>query len=378
MYTYKYLIKYQMDPENPTNPNSLTDLEIKCNDNVSIYIGRIELARKTNFFESLLLGNFKEATSNVISLSHNSTVLITLFKYVLYGFKGNDYRKKQLNNLIHEDINDFFYACDEYQFNSVIDEADEYFSSDEKIMICFNAEMINVIHRLKLKKMTDKIKELINDEEINLTDLEFELMDINTLSFFNDYRRDYLLAISLWLDKHETNDEELEKSGIFHTENIKYEYLSDGLILQFGQIIDKMKRCPNTTSKIIHAIFYAKYENVKKKKVTEEEDEDEDEEEEEEIAQPKIKTITNEKAPTNSNRPKSEYQMFIKEEIPRQRALHPGKPSKEYLILACEAWNAHKNKKYEKKKNEDEIKKNKYEDEEDEDKKIIKMKHKKK
>jgi hypothetical protein len=242
-----------MDPENPTIQNSLTDLEIKCSDDISIYVGRNELARKTSYFKSLLLGNFKEATSNVISLSYNSVVLTTLFRYVLYGFDGDDYKKKQLNNLVGRDINDFFYACHEYQFNSIIKEADKYFSSDEKIKICFNAEMLNAIHLLNLNKMKHKINEWSMNKEIK--DLNFESINCATLSVFTIWG-DFLLALDLWLDKHKTNDEELEKSKIFDD---SYKNLADSSMRQYAEIMEKkMKTYPNTVNKIKAAIFDAK------------------------------------------------------------------------------------------------------------------------
>jgi hypothetical protein len=247
-----------MDPDNPTVPNSLFDLEIKCEDNVSIYVSRSSLAFISDYFKLLLLGNFKEGSSNIITLSHKSTILIILFKCVFYGFKGIEYCKKILNEINNEDIWKFFSACDEYQLKSIIMLAEDFFSSDEKIIICFNAEMINLIHLLNLKKIADKIHKLIDNETIKITDLNFELINCVTLNFLNHWKW-FLQAFNLWLDKNETNDEELEKCKIFD-DNDNYNRISNNSIFLLKEIMDtKMKLYPITTSKIIHSIFNANF-----------------------------------------------------------------------------------------------------------------------
>jgi hypothetical protein len=249
-----------MDPENPTVPNSLFDLEIKCGDNKSIYVSRASLTFILPYFKILLFGNFSEASSNIISLSYKSSVLIILFKCILFGFMGVDYIKRELNEIPNDNVCDFLYACDEYQIKYIIMLADEYFSSDEKIMIHFNAEFINTIYLLKLDKLQNNIRKMIRDNKIKLTDLNFELMDCATLLLFNTW--DYFLpALNLWLDKHQPNDEELIKSKIFDG---NYDDLFDSLILPFNEILEKMKTCPITVNKIKIAIYDSKF-NTKNK-----------------------------------------------------------------------------------------------------------------
>ena len=58
------------------------------------------------------------------------------------------------------------------------------------------------------------------------------------------------------------------------------------------------------------------------------------------IVLPKVKPMSM----TPTQKPKSDYQLFISEEIKRQRILHPNLQNKEYMSLAAMAWNEFKKK----------------------------------
>jgi hypothetical protein len=229
------------------------DLEIKTNDEKSLYISKAWMHLISPHFQAMLVNGFSESKQSIITLGYEHTILNILFNCVMFAHNGEDFVRKHFFTQLgtKEKICEFFSATNEYEFNGIKQLAEEHFSTDEHILKFFSAELVTTIYQLDLNKMKKQVLNLFRIKNLPMKNIKFDLIECVTLNFFRFNWKVYLSAIQEWLKYHDPIDEELEHSQIFVLSEKNFPKTIIDLLVEINR---KFTKAPKTNA-IINAFI---------------------------------------------------------------------------------------------------------------------------